>query len=212
MSRRILSLLPAILSFSITTEATTFLASTDEQKMADATQICAVEVIGLSTENFAPSPQARGMIRTKAHVKTMECYKGPEAESFDVVWPGGQIEAKDKKGKTITRIASVPGTPQLKKGDRALLYLWRKNPTDAYTVHSWSQGVIPLEFNRERNEYRLSRPLMMGSYREQENSAHAPSRSASRSFGQSTKVSKEAEKVNLSDFGSKVRGALERAR
>jgi hypothetical protein len=126
-------------------EATTFVAMTDEDKIKTATRICAVEVAEVKAE-----PSTRG-VRTRAKVMPLECFLDPTDKAFDVVWPGGSLD-----GSKTTRVMD---TPDLQVGSRAVLYLWRRKPTDDFGVVSWRHGVIPLVRSSSSGTYVLARHL-----------------------------------------------------
>lgn len=118
----------------VSTFATMFIPKSENQMILDAEWICAVTVLELR------SVKSESAIITKARVQPIECYKGGSPDPFVVKWPGGVYRQGEKTYKTV-----VAGTPHLQKGESVVLYLWRSNPQDDFTVLSWVNGVIPLE-------------------------------------------------------------------
>jgi len=169
---------------------------TEEEKMEAASAICAVEVTAIRSEPFGSSIRTRATVkRVTANSQTIECFKGSENNEFDVIWPGGTLKIMDSKGKPISKIARIPGTPNLKVGQTALLYLWRKDPTDYFTILSWENGVNPIKWDERAKDFRLEFASPSG----------LPKRTrASRSKLASTQA------PTLSEFKQKVRATLSR--
>ena len=139
--------------------------------------------------------QGDGTGSVTANSQTIECFKGSENNEFDVIWPGGTLKIMDSKGKPISKIARIPGTPNLKVGQTALLYLWRKDPTDYFTILSWENGVNPIKWDERAKDFRLEFASPSG----------LPKRTrASRSKLASTQA------PTLSEFKQKVRATLSR--
>lgn len=113
--------------------ATTFIPQSEGKMIRDAQIICATETLDLKFERVTST------VVTKAMVKPLECFKGNLKKEFFVKWPGGSYKQDGK----IYHV-SVPGTPHLKKGSLAILYLWRSSELDDFTVLSWTNGVVPL--------------------------------------------------------------------
>ncbi|MDB5038491.1 MAG: hypothetical protein JWQ35_2019 [Bacteriovoracaceae bacterium] len=90
---------------------------------------------------------------TKARVHPIECFKGGDSKDFDVIWPGGVFESVDKEGKTVSTKTFVPGTPNLKVDQTAVLYLYRTTPSEPFVVHSWINGVMNLEWDAAEKQY-----------------------------------------------------------
>ncbi len=130
-----------------------FVTSTEGDKIRESTRICAVEVQNIRYE------ERKKNIVTVADVKPIQCMKDPVTTSFEVVWPGGVLKTKDAEGKEGVRQARVMGTPQLKAGQKVLLYLWKKDEAASFTVHGWSQGVVGLQWNEKTKVYDFEKPL-----------------------------------------------------
>ncbi len=132
--------------------ATTFIIKTEEQKILEANRICAVKVLSLKTQ------QANGIISTVGRVRPIDCFKNPTQSDFDIVWPGGSFEKKDSSGKSIRYKTSVPGTPDLKINQTAVLYLSKSKNADTYMVYGWTQGVTPIFWDQDSQQYLLGKP------------------------------------------------------
>lgn len=143
--------------------ATTFITMTEEEKIKVASAICAVEVVSTQTETFASSVRTRAHVRKlHANSQTIDCFKGNPDDEFDIVWPGGILKSVDSKGKAVSQITRIPGTPNLKVGQNLLLYLWKKEAGDLYTILSWENGINPLQWDQKLKDYKLKYPLISG--------------------------------------------------
>lgn len=131
-------------------EATMFIPKTENQLILEAEWICAVEVLDVRSE------RVQSTVVTKAKVHPIECPKGGGNRDFIVKWPGGTYKLHGQVFKT-----TVPGTPELRKGQKVILYLWRSSPKDDWTVHNWVNGVIPLEEDKQTKALSLPRAASM---------------------------------------------------
>lgn len=163
--------------------ATTFVMKSENEKILEATRICAVKVLNLRTEREG------AVVNTFARVHPIECFKDPTSEDFDIQWPGGSLVTY-KDGQKVQLKTNVPGTPQFQPGQNFLLYLWRSDPSQTFTVYSWVQGVEPLEFDSKSKEFVLKRSMM-------------------RKPKGSQRDLKATQPQTLKSFGSKVKQVLE---
>lgn len=158
--------------------------------MLEADWICAVDVQRLlKPEDKMPDAYKAMKSRipsTIAVVRPIECFKGGTTKDFYVFWPGGT--SKDDHGK-VTRV-TVPGTPNLSAGQKAVLYLMRESADDSlFSVHSFINGVANIRWDEAQKEYVFE-------------SARLPSVSSSNAHFSS------AEARNLKTFRFKVQQVL----
>lgn len=200
---RILSVFAMGVLFIETASATTFLMMSEEEKMKAASSICAIEVESLVSERYAGAIRTRASVRLiKQNDETISCFKGSEPERFDIVWPGGRLTIMDKDGKPKSEISRVIGTPNLKKGESYVLYLWRRNPADVPTVLSWMEGVNPLQFDQASREFKLV------SRRSSGESLGRTAQGGRETKSVRSRASTPDSKMNLSDFRQKVQRTL----
>jgi hypothetical protein len=150
-----------------TTQASTFIPQTQKQLILESQKICAVEVLEVK------SSAIKKTIVTTAKVKSFQCWKGEKGTDL-VRWPGGTVNGK----KTY-----VPSTPNLKVGQKAVLYLWKASPRDFFSINSWARGVELIEWDAKADDY-----ILLGHGSEK----------------------KSRKKVSLSDFGKKIEEVLEK--
>lgn len=129
--------------------STTFLVTSPEQKIKDSNRVCAAKFISSTTH-----PTDTQVILTKAKFKKIECFKGNVDETFEVTWPGGTYQ--DPQTKEV-RKTTIAGTPHFEPHQSVILHLWRKSDQSPYTIHTWSQGVIPIQWDKNKNDYVLKK-------------------------------------------------------
>jgi len=100
-----------------------------EELISRATAIVRGKVVGC--EGFLRGPG----VSTRCVVQVLEQWKGPEAEQWEVILPGGVASGRRQ---------SVPGAPALSEGSEYVLFLW-SGPSGETQILGLSQGLFVLE-------------------------------------------------------------------
>ena len=125
---------------SASLSATTFVPQTEEDLIAEAEILCAVEIGKLQ---FIIKEDR---VFTRAPIRPIECFAGDLSSNAVLEWPGGQQSFTHESGTTETITTRVPGLPVIKAGEQKILSLKRDPQANLPLFHlqNW-QLILDLE-------------------------------------------------------------------